>query len=68
MCGALPTESNLVFSRLQGERRRIWLEGRIRYAPATLQAIDECQPRHRRPACAYAHRPPVASLLLLSSC
>jgi hypothetical protein len=34
LCGALPTESNLVFSRLQGERRRIWLEGRIRHAPA----------------------------------
>lgn len=32
------------------------------------QAIDECQPRHRRPACAYAPRPPVASLLLLASC
>ena len=36
LCGALPTESNLVFSRLQGERRRIWLEGRIRHAPAIL--------------------------------
>ena len=37
--------------------------------PAILtQAIDECQPRHRRPACAYAYLPPVASLLLLSSC
>ena len=34
--GALPTESNLVFSRLQGERRRIWLEGRIRQQPAIL--------------------------------
>ena len=34
LCGALPTESNLVLSRLQGERRRIWLEGRIRHAPA----------------------------------
>ena len=34
--GALPTESNLVFSRLQGERRRIWLEGRIRQSPAIL--------------------------------
>ena len=35
--GALPTESNLVFSRLQGERRRIWLEGRIRHAPAVTR-------------------------------
>jgi hypothetical protein len=34
LCGALPTESNLVFSRLQGERRRIWLEGRIHESPA----------------------------------
>ena len=33
----------------------------------SLQAADECQPRHRRPACAYAYLPPVASLLL-SSC
>jgi hypothetical protein len=37
LCGALPTESNLVFSRLQGERRRIWLEGRIRHSPALLR-------------------------------
>ena len=35
LCGALPTESNLVFSRLQGERRRIWLEGRIRQQPVS---------------------------------
>ena len=28
------------------------------------QAIDECQPRHRRPACAYAYLPPVASLFV----
>ena len=34
----------------------------------SLQAADECQPRHRRHACAYAYLPPVASLLLLSSC
>ncbi len=37
LCGALPTESNLVFSRLQGERRRIWLEGRIRHTPALMR-------------------------------
>jgi hypothetical protein len=31
------------------------------HACAIPQAIDECQPRHRRPACAYAYLPPVAS-------
>jgi hypothetical protein len=31
------------------------------HACAIPQAADECQPRHRRPACAYAYLPPVAS-------
>ena len=60
--GALPTESNLVFSRLQGERRRIWLEGRIRKSPdlckqltnvslATGDGHARSHIRHRWPVC-----------------
>ena len=60
--GALPTESNLVFSRLQGERRRIWLEGRIRKSPdlckqltnvslATGDGHARSHTRHRWPVC-----------------